>query len=472
MKRSYLKMYNKNKNIVGVGCDLQSENDDNLNRKLAIENLSGGEKEKIKWMVENMISNKAFIFKSKGKSKKEKEKLLRDFQNKYVNYRNDWHNQPKKAVREKYFGEKLKKENFNPLCFDIEVASVCDLACPFCYRQYVATPDKIMTKELAFKLIDQASELNVPSMKFNWRGEPLLNPALSLIIEYAKKKGVLETIINTNATVLDEKISEKIINSGLDLMIYSFDGGNKETYEKMRPGRFKKNSFENIYKNISNFNKIRKKLKSPFPRTKIQMILTDETRKAKDEYFELFKDIVDDVSVKQYTERGGDLIDLNKNFETRIKKNKNTLIKKYGKNATLLKDSKNDIYISNGRLPCEQPFQRVLTTYDGKVGMCCYDWGATHTVGYLDSLGINNGHKEYKSVKEKAEKNTKGFQMMNLKLPEKNNTPKKEIQTLKEIWHGKHINKVREAQIKNRVENIPICKKCPFKETYKWVKIQ
>ena len=46
-----------------------------------------------------------------------------------------------------------------------EVASVCDLACSFCYRQYVATPDKIT--ELAFKLIDQASKLGIPSMKFN-----------------------------------------------------------------------------------------------------------------------------------------------------------------------------------------------------------------------------------------------------------------------------------------------------------------
>ncbi|MDA8779056.1 radical SAM protein [Candidatus Pelagibacter bacterium] len=464
-------MYGKDKNIIGIGCDFQSEKDENSDRKLAIENLSGGEKEKIKWMVENMSLNKAFIFKSQGKSEIEKAKILKDFQRKYIIYRENWHNQPKKAVKEKYYGKKLEEKNFNPLCFDIEVASVCDLACPFCYRQYVATPDKIMSKDLAFKLIDQASELNIPSMKFNWRGEPLLNPSLSSIINYAKKRGVLETIINSNATELDEKTSKKIIESGLDLLIYSFDGGNKETYEKMRPGRFKKNSFENIYKNILNFNKIRKDLKSPFPRTKIQMILTDETRKVKDEYFKLFKDIVDDVSVKQYTERGGDLTDLDKNFEPHLKKNKHDLIEKYGKDASLLKDSKNDIYISNGRLPCEQPFQRVLSTYDGKVGMCCYDWGATHTVGYLDSLGINNGQKEYKSVKQKADNKTKGFQMMNLKLPQKNKQPKKETQTLKEIWHGEHINEVREAQIKNKAENIPICKKCPFKETYKWEKI-
>ena len=44
-----------------------------------------------------------------------------------------------------------------------------------------------MKKELAYKLIDQAADLNIPSMKFNWRGEPLLNPKLPEIIDYAKK---------------------------------------------------------------------------------------------------------------------------------------------------------------------------------------------------------------------------------------------------------------------------------------------
>ena len=465
-------MYRIEKKIIGIGCDFQSENEMSSKRKLAIENLSGGEKEKIRWMIANMTENKTFFFKAQGKSKKDREKVLKDLQSKYIDYRTKWYNQPKDAVKSRNYGNELKDKNINPLCFDIEVASVCDLACPFCYRQYVATPDKIMSKELAFKLIDQAAELNVPSMKFNWRGEPLLNPALGEIIEYAKKKGVLETIINTNATKLDEKMSKKIIKSGLDLMIYSFDGGNKSTYEKMRPGRFKKNNFEEIYQNISNFSKIRKKLGSTFPRTKIQMILTDETRKVQDEYLKLFKDIVDDVSVKQYTERGGDLTDLDKNFEKFLKTQKNDLIRKYGKDAALLKDSKNNIYISDGRLPCEQPFQRVLSTYDGKVGMCCYDWGATHKVGYLDKLGISNGEKEYKSVKQKSDRKVKGFQMMSLKLPEKNNEPEKKVKTLKDIWHGKHINTVREAHIKNRADKISICKKCPFKETYKWEKIQ
>ena len=65
--------------------------------------------------------------------------------------------------------------NINPLCVDIETASICDLACPHCYREYLITPDKIMDEKLYKKIIDQISDLGIPSIKLNWRGEPLLN---------------------------------------------------------------------------------------------------------------------------------------------------------------------------------------------------------------------------------------------------------------------------------------------------------
>ena len=42
------------------------------------------------------------------------------------------------------------------------------------------------------------------------------------------------------------------------------------------------------------------------------MILTEDTHKEKDQFFDLFNNFVDDVSVSQYTERGGKLSDLMK----------------------------------------------------------------------------------------------------------------------------------------------------------------
>ena len=50
-------------------------------------------------------------------------------------------------------------------------------------------------------------------MKFNWRGEPLLRPELPKFIKYAKEKGILETIINTNATMMNEKVANNLIDS-------------------------------------------------------------------------------------------------------------------------------------------------------------------------------------------------------------------------------------------------------------------
>ena len=116
-----------------------------------------------------------------------------------------------------------------------------------------------MNFELYKKIIDTAVKWKVPSIKLNWRGEPLLNPKLPKFINYAKTKGILEVSINTNATNLDKKRSNELIDSGLDLIIYSFDGGTKKTYEKMRPSRFKSNKFEDVLKNIRQFSELENK---------------------------------------------------------------------------------------------------------------------------------------------------------------------------------------------------------------------
>ena len=204
-------------------------------RKIAIKNLKGSDEEmRVSWMLKNMNENKTFKYLIKNEKLENHNILLKSLQERYKTYRSQWRGNAKFAIKNNLIEKRFNDSDIKPPCIDIETASVCDLACPHCYRQFIATPDKIMSKDLAFKLIDQASKLNVPSMKFNWRGEPLLNPLLPEIIDYAKKRGVLETIINTNATKLNLDMGKKIINSGLDLMIYSFDGGSKKSYEKMR----------------------------------------------------------------------------------------------------------------------------------------------------------------------------------------------------------------------------------------------
>ena len=77
-------------------------------RLLAIQNLKGGEKEKVIWMVSNMKKNKAFLYKNNSSKDKSFENLLKEFQDRYINYRKNWSYQPKKIINEKLIGEKLK----------------------------------------------------------------------------------------------------------------------------------------------------------------------------------------------------------------------------------------------------------------------------------------------------------------------------------------------------------------------------
>jgi organic radical activating enzyme len=440
-------------------------------RKYSIQSHHDSEQEGLTYIRGNMHVNKAYVH-SLGKIGTDKAgQLLIEYKEKYQQYRKAWRNNPQDAIKHSLHHDSFQQSGFLPLCVDIETAAICDLACQFCFRQWIVTPDKLMHKKLYYAIIDQCAELGVPSIKLNWRGEPLLHPLLSEFIDYAKKAGILETIINTNAVTLDKAKSKALIKSGLDLMIYSFDGGTKETYEKMRVGRFKKNRFEQVYENIRRFARIRREMGAAYPRTKIQMILTEDTFPEQDCFFELFSDCVDDVSVKAYSERGGRLSDL----DEQIQKVLGNYLQERGipKSAAHWRDLDGNLFISTGRLPCEQIYQRLVVTYDGRVNMCCYDWGSEYPIGYVDARAIEHADRDYEAILDNVRRGKKGFELLSqVKMPARYIAPPQKVQTLREIWHGDILNDVRRRHCEGRIEDIPICRRCIFKDTYRWVRVR
>tara|TARA_B100000963_G_scaffold358210_1_gene382269 strand:- start:7079 stop:8431 length:1353 start_codon:yes stop_codon:yes gene_type:complete len=418
------------------------------------------------YMVKNMEYNHAFIQLSKGE--KDKDKILYKLQEEYKSYRKKWVNILDSYKIDSNFkpGSKISP----PLSVDIETASICDLACPHCSREYIITPDKIMNFELYKKIISECKKLKVPSIKLNWRGEPLLNPKINEFVKYAKDQGILEVSINTNAVSLTEEKAEKLINSGLDVIIFSFDGGTKKTYEKLRPGRFHKNNFEQVYGNIKRFTQIKKKLNSKFPITKIQMILTKDSREETNNFFEIFGDIIDDVTVTQYNERGGSVKDLTDAQQIKLT---NYLTKNNLNSSTpYMVNFEGEIFISKKRKACEQIFQRLMLTYNGRAGMCCHDWGAQHGVGFIDKDAYESDDKEFLKVKQKIETNKKGFELLKeAKIPNKFNEPDTKVQNIEEIWNGEELNRVRKIHRNNNLNDLKVCEGCTFKDTYHWEKI-
>ena len=170
------------------------------------------------------------------------------------------------------------------------------------------------------------------------------------------------------------------------------------------------------------------------------MIMTKDTRDEVESFYSLFGDIVDDVTITQYNERGGNINDLDKQTKDKItnylKKNNLSIKTPY------MVDVDNNIFVSQKRKPCEQIYQRLMVTYSGRVGMCCHDWGARHGIGYLSKEAFKEDDAKNEVV-EKIQKNQKGFELLRNAVKPKNfNEPKKEIQNLEEIWHGEELKKL------------------------------
>lgn len=250
----------------------------------------------------------------------------------YWEYRKKWEEYPKKM----YAGD-------FPIHLDIETTNACNLKCPMCPRtiQDLGKTGKVGYMDFEFykSLIDQGMENGLCSVKLNYLGEPLIHPDLVKQVRYAKEKGVIEVMFNTNAVTLGEELSRKLLEAGLDSIFFSVDSPYPEKYNEIRVGA----DFHKVVANIKKFVELKNKLGYKHVQTRISMVLRENTKQELEDYkkFGLEELGVDAVGY-------GDLIEYP------------------------LKEDKYPKYFNPGFV-CAQPFQRMFIMWDGAVTPCCTD---------------------------------------------------------------------------------------------------
>ena len=116
----------------------------------------------------------------------------------------------------------------------LEVTSHCNLRCPLCPNQALPKEKKgFMDWDLFQKIVDQSAG-KIHDIYLFHRGEPLLHPRLIEMIDYAEHRGI-PTRIHTNATLLTESLSRRLLSSRLRMISFSFDGYDAASYEQNRP---------------------------------------------------------------------------------------------------------------------------------------------------------------------------------------------------------------------------------------------
>jgi radical SAM protein with 4Fe4S-binding SPASM domain len=137
---------------------------------------------------------------------------------------------------------------YPPFRLWIEPTNGCNLRCVMCPNSLPdRPPTAVMEMDLYRSLLDQVRG-TVYDANLHHRGEPLLHPRLPEMIGLAREAGI-STRLHTNATLLDAERGKALLEAGLDLISFSFDGFTPEAYAAIRRGA----DFDATLANIEGF---------------------------------------------------------------------------------------------------------------------------------------------------------------------------------------------------------------------------
>lgn len=249
------------------------------------------------------------------------------------------------------------KVGYAPYRLWVEPTSRCNLACTMCpNKDFPDSELGFMDMGLYRKIIDEAQGF-VHDINLHHRGEPTLHPELVQMIRLADAAG-MKVKLHTNGTTLTEALADQILDSGLRLISFSFDGYTAETYESIRV----RANFERTLGNIHRFLEMRRERGVRNLRAVMEVIDFDAVR--------------GDTEAKAAFVHG---------------------LKSRGLDRLIIKPPHNwagnlDLDTAQGRRfsPCTFPWHALVICWDGKTGSCPHDFFAQIVHGDANTQSLRD----------------------------------------------------------------------------------
>lgn len=261
------------------------------------------------------------------------------------------------ALRLKYSFRKLK-----PSEIIVDIAASCNAKCPFCPRVYM--PEErakgYMSMELFEATLVEAKRNGIRRLRLYSTAEPTLHPQFDAIIALAKAME-FHIAVSTNASFL-EKHMDALMQ--VDILQYSIEGWDQESYEKYRyPLKYDK-----VRSNIEMFHLARQKA-GRRPQVVTNLLITRETKLGA--YFERWAEFVDHINIHFMLEA---VVYEEGKF---VSKRSEELTGEYF-----------EFYPQTEDFICGYPFNVLTVAFDGKIALCCNDFSASMSLGHI-SEGID-----------------------------------------------------------------------------------
>lgn len=240
-----------------------------------------------------------------------------------------------------------------PLNIDFELTSRCNLRCPYCRRTILAKAGGFQAGDMDFDLLTRLlAEANgrLAAAKLNIRGEPLLYPRVVDAVRLCKEAGVTEVIMNTNGTLATPEMGRKLLDAGLDTIIFSLDSTDKATFEAGRPGA----SFDTVVENVRALADYKRKTGLWQVKIRANTFFKDDIEASLQAFWNLWGEAIDEFTMSR----------LNPTAE-----------------ATAIDFTACADVLPHVGWQCPQLWQRLGVFCDGTVIMCCTDFDGEAPVG-------------------------------------------------------------------------------------------
>lgn len=251
----------------------------------------------------------------------------------------------------------------------LETTNRCNLRCIKCAHHYgLGRPPGNMERRLFTHLIRQARG-KVHHLTVNGVGEALLHPELFRMITEAKEAGIPQVLLHTNATLLTERKSRGLLESGLDSVMISFDSEFPDEYERIHRGA----KYEKTLSNILRLLRMKKKRGSAGPMVSIKIVRVFESRASRRDpdpgFLELFRGLpVDRIYTAPIHSTGS--------YSESLKK------------LPSLASAAADPRRGKRYVPCLRPYTGISITWDGSAMACFQDYRNEYPGGDVTRHGL------------------------------------------------------------------------------------
>ena len=251
-----------------------------------------------------------------------------------------------------------------PMMLVLSFAYPCNALCPHCpytnsniRKEYRDAP--YMPVEIFKKIADESGPYGA-YLRISGGGEPMLHPKATELLVYAKQKGCKIGLI-TNGSKFDEANSRALLTAGVDMIEFSVDACDRETYDWVRKGL----DWDELNTAVERMLRLRAELKSP---SKIVCSAVNQQG-------------VDIDAVERYWVQG-------KGLDYIIKRKYLT----WGTNTTLdgAQSADPTAYLETADTPCPFIFERLNIDSRGNVMVCGYDISANTSMGNVATQSIRD----------------------------------------------------------------------------------